>query len=89
MHNWKFQTSSPGLLTRARNAHGAHKSVGGPIPEVSFVPTGGVTPALAKDYLALDNVFAVGGSWLSPEKLLRDGNFEAISERARDAIALA
>lgn len=64
------------------------KSVGGPIPEVRFVPTGGVTPALAKGYLALENVFAVGGSWLSPDKLLRDGDFDAISERARGALAL-
>ena len=64
------------------------KSVGGPIPEVSFVPTGGVTPQLAKDYLALDNVFAVGGSWISPNELLRKGDFDAILQRARDAFAI-
>lgn len=64
------------------------KSVGGPLPEVSFVPTGGVTPELAKDYLALDNVFAVGGSWISPGELLRKGDFDAILGRARDAYTL-
>lgn len=64
------------------------KSVGGPIPEVSFVPTGGVTPQLAKDYLALDNVFAVGGSWIAPGDLLRKGDFDAILGRARDSFAI-
>jgi 2-dehydro-3-deoxyphosphogluconate aldolase/(4S)-4-hydroxy-2-oxoglutarate aldolase len=64
------------------------KAVGGPLPEVRFIPTGGVTPALAKDYLALDNVFAVGGSWLSPGDLLRKGDFDAIFQRSRDALAL-
>jgi 2-dehydro-3-deoxyphosphogluconate aldolase/(4S)-4-hydroxy-2-oxoglutarate aldolase len=64
------------------------KSVGGPLPEVSFVPTGGVTPELAKDYLALANVFAVGGSWIAPADLLRKGDFDAISGRARDAFAI-
>jgi 2-dehydro-3-deoxyphosphogluconate aldolase/(4S)-4-hydroxy-2-oxoglutarate aldolase len=64
------------------------KSVGGPLPEISFVPTGGVTPELAKDYLALDNIFAVGGSWIAPGDLLRKGDFDAILGRAREAYTL-
>lgn len=40
------------------------KSAGSVLPNLSFCPTGGITAANADDYLALDNVFAVGGSWL-------------------------
>lgn len=65
------------------------KSVGGPLPEISFVPTGGVTPQLAREYLALKNVFAVGGSWISPGDMLRNGDFDAISQRAREAAAIS
>jgi 2-dehydro-3-deoxyphosphogluconate aldolase/(4S)-4-hydroxy-2-oxoglutarate aldolase len=64
------------------------KSVAGPVPGVKFVPTGGITAATAASYLALDNVFALGGSWISPAKLLQDGDFDAIEQRAREAMAL-
>jgi 2-dehydro-3-deoxyphosphogluconate aldolase/(4S)-4-hydroxy-2-oxoglutarate aldolase len=40
------------------------KSAGAVLPELMFCPTGGITAANADAYLALDNVFAVGGSWL-------------------------
>jgi 2-dehydro-3-deoxyphosphogluconate aldolase/(4S)-4-hydroxy-2-oxoglutarate aldolase len=41
------------------------QALGGPFPEASFCPTGGIGPARAADYLALPNVFAVGGSWVT------------------------
>lgn len=41
-----------------------YKSV---FPEIVFCPTGGITPSTSPDYLALDNVFAVGGSWLQSD----------------------
>lgn len=40
------------------------KSVGAVLPEIMFCPTGGITAANADSYLAMNNVFAVGGSWL-------------------------
>ena len=36
-------------------------------PEVSFCPTGGVNKVNYKDYLNLDNVLSVGGSWVQKE----------------------
>jgi 2-dehydro-3-deoxyphosphogluconate aldolase/(4S)-4-hydroxy-2-oxoglutarate aldolase len=36
-------------------------------PEVCFCPTGGITKDNYRDYLALDNVISVGGSWLQKE----------------------
>ncbi|WP_397544795.1 bifunctional 4-hydroxy-2-oxoglutarate aldolase/2-dehydro-3-deoxy-phosphogluconate aldolase, partial [Roseovarius salis] len=44
----------------------ALKAFGGPLPGMAFCPTGGISPANAADYLRLDNVMCVGGSWLAP-----------------------
>ena len=61
------------------------KSIASPIPEASFMPTGGIRADRAADYLALPNVSAVGGSWLSPPALLAAGAFDEIASLARDA----
>ncbi len=64
------------------------KSLGGPLPQVSFCPTGGVTLANAPDYLSLSNVICVGGSWIAPDADVAASNWAAIEARARDAYAL-
>jgi 2-dehydro-3-deoxyphosphogluconate aldolase/(4S)-4-hydroxy-2-oxoglutarate aldolase len=64
------------------------KAVGGPLSEVRFMPTGGVSAELAKDYLALSSVAAVGGSWIAPASLLEKGDYEAIGRLASAAAAL-
>lgn len=64
------------------------KSMGAPLPQVSFCPTGGVTLASAPDYLALPNVICVGGSWITPDADVAAGNWSAIETRARQAAAL-
>ena len=65
----------------------ALKSLGAPFPQARFCPTGGITEATAPAYLALPNVLAVGGSWLTPASDLHDGNFAAITERAKTSLA--
>lgn len=57
--------------------------------DVQFVPTGGVTAANLADYLAVPNVVACGGSWLTPAKLVADGQFREISQLTVDAIEIA
>lgn len=42
----------------------ALKALAGPFGGVRFCPTGGITLASAPDWLALDPVLCVGGSWL-------------------------
>ncbi|MEM6514217.1 MAG: bifunctional 4-hydroxy-2-oxoglutarate aldolase/2-dehydro-3-deoxy-phosphogluconate aldolase [Pseudomonadota bacterium] len=64
------------------------KAVGGPLPEVRFMPTGGISAERATDYLALPNVACVGGSWITPGSLLAAGDFAAISKLARAAAEL-
>ncbi len=63
-------------------------ALGAPIPEVSFMPTGGVTAENAPDYLSLGNVACVGGTWVAPAKLIAEGRFEDIAKLARAAAAL-
>ena len=65
------------------------KALGAPLPEVSFMPTGGVTPDNALDYLALTNVACIGGSWIAPKAALANRDFEAIGKLAADASQLA
>ncbi len=64
------------------------KSLGGPLPQVSFCPTGGVSPSNAGDYLSLSNVICVGGSWISPDAEVAAGDWAAIEARARQARTL-
>jgi 2-dehydro-3-deoxyphosphogluconate aldolase/(4S)-4-hydroxy-2-oxoglutarate aldolase len=62
--------------------------VGGPIPEVRFCPTGGITAASAGDYLALPNVGCVGGTWLTPVEAIRLADWERISGLAQETSGL-
>lgn len=64
------------------------KSLAGPLPQVSFCPTGGVSIQNAPDYLALPNVTCVGGSWIAPDAEVAAGDWAAIEARARNAYAL-
>ncbi len=64
------------------------KALAGPFPAVRFCPTGGVSPANARDYLALANVPCVGGSWLAPGTAIQEGAWGRITELARAAAAL-
>ena len=64
------------------------KSFAGPLPQMHFCPTGGVTPANAPDYLALPNVLCVGGSWVADPKLLEAGRWDEVERLAREASRL-
>lgn len=64
------------------------KSIGGPIPQVSFCPTGGIGLKNAPDYLALSTILCVGGSWVAPKDKLAAGDWAGITALARQAAAL-
>lgn len=64
------------------------KSFGGPLPQVTFCPTGGVNPKNAPEYLALKNVACVGGSWMAPAELVDAGDWDEIQRRAAEAAGL-
>ncbi len=61
------------------------KSIFGPLPQVKFCPTGGVSLASAPNYLALPNVVCVGGTWMLDKELIANKDWQAIEELARQA----
>src|SRR5204863_9449313 len=67
---------------------GMLKALGGPFPDVTFCPTGGVTADSAPDYLALPNVACVGGSWLTPQAAVKASEWKKITELALEASRL-
>ena len=63
----------------------AFKALSAPFGNARFCQTGGVRPETACDWLALEAVLGVGGSWF-----VRPGDsLAAIGERARAAAAFA
>ena len=63
-------------------------ALAGPLPHLTFCPTGGVSPANAPAYLALANIACVGASFPAPEALIAAGAFDKIEALARMAAAL-
>jgi len=63
------------------------RALSGPFPEISFMPTGGITPENVATYLQLKNVTAVGGSWLTPQRLLLEQRWEELRQMATDSVA--
>jgi 2-dehydro-3-deoxyphosphogluconate aldolase / (4S)-4-hydroxy-2-oxoglutarate aldolase len=64
------------------------KSIGSPIPQVKFCPTGGINLKNARDYLGLSNILCVGGSWVAPKDAMLRGDWAAITTLAREACGL-
>ena len=56
-------------------------------PNVQFMPTGGVSPTNARDYLAHRQVLAVGGSWMVSQAALAARDWASISVAAAAAVA--
>lgn len=61
------------------------KSIHGPLPQVKFCPTGGISLASASSYLALPNVECVGGTWMLDKQLIANKDWQAIEKLARQA----
>lgn len=55
-------------------------------PQLKFCPTGGVSLQNKNAYLALENVPAVGGTWLTPTNYLQEQNWPAITELVKQAL---
>lgn len=63
----------------------ALRAIGGPLPQIDFCPTGGISLQNAKSYLDLPNVLCAGGSWVAPEALVSGQCWKEIEALARDA----
>ncbi len=62
----------------------ALKALAGPFGNIRFCPTGGIRPDSAADWLAIEQVLCVGGTWL-----YRPGDsMDVVAERGKAAAAL-
>jgi len=62
------------------------QAIAGPFPQITFCPTGGITLANYRDYLALKNVACIGGSWVAPQEAMDQGDWTRITALAREAV---
>lgn len=63
------------------------KSIGGPLPDLFFCPTGGIDAGNFQSFLALKNVVCVGGSWVAPAELVARRDWATITRLAQEACA--
>ncbi|SDG39331.1 bifunctional 4-hydroxy-2-oxoglutarate aldolase/2-dehydro-3-deoxy-phosphogluconate aldolase [Sulfitobacter delicatus] len=66
----------------------ALKAISAPLPQITFCPTGGVSPGNAESYLSLPNVLCAGGSWVAPKGLIDAQDWAGIEDLAREAAKL-
>ena len=59
------------------------KALGGPYGDIKFCPTGGVNSKNCQEFLDLDNVICVGGSWIAPKQLIKDQAWDEITSLAK------
>jgi len=67
----------------------AIKALSAPFGDLRFVPTGGIGPANLSDYLSIEAVLAVGGSWMVPRSDIAAGDFAKVTSLTAEAVALA
>lgn len=65
------------------------KGLGGPLPDLRFMPTGGIKQDTMDAYLKLNNVVAVGGSWIATNSDIEAGDWDGITAKARSANRVA
>ena len=59
------------------------KALGGPYGDIKFCPTGGINSKNCAEFLSLDNVICVGGSWIAPKQLIKDQAWDEITSLAK------
>lgn len=64
------------------------KALAAPFPAMKFMPTGGVSAANIKDFLAFDKIIACGGSWMVKDSFVKEGNFAEIQRLTAEAVSL-
>lgn len=67
---------------------GMLNAIAGPLSDIVFCPTGGISIDTAPQFLACKNVACVGGSWLTPKDKMQAGDWAAITALAEIASRL-
>jgi 2-dehydro-3-deoxyphosphogluconate aldolase / (4S)-4-hydroxy-2-oxoglutarate aldolase len=64
------------------------KALAGPFPNISFCPTGGISLGNAREFLDLPNVVCIGGSWMVPNDLVNNQDWDAITQLCAEAVSV-
>jgi Entner-Doudoroff aldolase len=64
------------------------KALSAPFPSVRFMPTGGISEANIKDFLAFPKIIACGGSFMASGSLISQKKFDDIQKLTANAAAL-
>ncbi len=64
------------------------KALLGPYGNLQIMPTGGISTENIKDYLAIPNIIACGGSWFVEKALIKAKNWIEIGRLTREAVEL-
>jgi 2-dehydro-3-deoxyphosphogluconate aldolase/(4S)-4-hydroxy-2-oxoglutarate aldolase len=79
-----FPAEAAGGVKMIKNLLGAFRFTG-----VKFMPTGGVNPQNVKEYLAVPEIVACGGTWIVPKDALAANDWATIEKLAAEAAAIA
>jgi 2-dehydro-3-deoxyphosphogluconate aldolase/(4S)-4-hydroxy-2-oxoglutarate aldolase len=63
----------------------AINSISDPFPQLRFIPTGGIRSENVGEYLQMEKIHAVGGSWMAKRQMIADGKFDEITRMAKAA----
>ena len=61
------------------------KALAAPYVGINFMPTGGISAANVREYLAYDRIVACGGSWMVSGALVKEGRFDEIEKLVKEA----
>lgn len=64
------------------------KALLAPYAMLNIMPTGGINAKNIRDYLAIKNVIACGGSWMVEKSLLAAQNWAEVERLGKEAVAL-
>jgi 2-dehydro-3-deoxyphosphogluconate aldolase/(4S)-4-hydroxy-2-oxoglutarate aldolase len=63
----------------------AIKAISDPFPQLRFVPTGGIRLENVAEYLQMEKIHSVGGSWMAKRQMIAEGKFDEITRMAKQA----
>ncbi len=63
------------------------KSMAAPYTKMKFMPTGGINADNLNSYLSFNKIICCGGSWMVKDDLIKNGEFDKITELCKQAVA--
>lgn len=65
------------------------KAMAAPYTTVKFMPTGGISAKNLKEYLGFSKILCCGGSWMVKGDMIKNKEFDKITEMTKEATELA